>query len=104
MPVLEQTYPDVRNYIGGTFVDASDRKMLDITNPATGNVISKEAAGAWAKEVLDPRHHPIVDDGLAWWRGEPSGRAAADTATRARATGELVLAVADAARRLNPRR
>ena len=71
---------------------------------ATGNVISKEAAGAWAKEVLEPRHHPIVDDGLAWWRGEPSGRAAADTATRARATGELVLAVADAARRLNPRR
>ncbi len=41
MPVLEQTYPDVRNYIGGTFVDTSDRKTLDVTNPATGNVISR---------------------------------------------------------------
>ncbi|HET8773093.1 MAG TPA: CoA-acylating methylmalonate-semialdehyde dehydrogenase [Thermoanaerobaculia bacterium] len=41
MPVLEQTYPDVRNYIGGTFVDAPERKMLDVTNPATGAVISR---------------------------------------------------------------
>src|SRR5690349_3334536 len=41
MPVLEQTYPDVRNYIGGTFVDSPDRKMLDVTNPATGAVISR---------------------------------------------------------------
>ncbi len=45
MPVLEQTsatkYPDVRNYIGGAFVDVSDRTMLDITNPADGGVISR---------------------------------------------------------------
>ncbi|MGZ5443684.1 MAG: CoA-acylating methylmalonate-semialdehyde dehydrogenase [Thermoanaerobaculia bacterium] len=45
MSVLEQTattkYPDVRNYIGGTFVDASARSMLDVTNPADGSVISR---------------------------------------------------------------
>src|ERR1700754_2402304 len=41
MPVLEQTYPDVRNYIGGSFVETSDRRMLDITNPADGSVISR---------------------------------------------------------------
>jgi malonate-semialdehyde dehydrogenase (acetylating)/methylmalonate-semialdehyde dehydrogenase len=34
-------YPDVRNYIGGTFVDSSDRKTLDVTNPADGSVISR---------------------------------------------------------------
>src|SRR5205085_8554283 len=34
-------YPDVRNYIGGTFVDGAGLKHLDITNPATGEVISR---------------------------------------------------------------
>jgi malonate-semialdehyde dehydrogenase (acetylating)/methylmalonate-semialdehyde dehydrogenase len=45
MPALEQTaatrYPDVRNYIEGRFVDAADRDFLDVTNPATGEVISR---------------------------------------------------------------
>jgi hypothetical protein len=67
---------------------------------ATGDVISKEAAGAWAKDVLDARHHAIADAGLAWWRSEPVDPALADAAVRARATGELVLAVAEAARTL----
>ena len=34
-------YPTVRNYIGGTFVDAEERDAADITNPATGEVISR---------------------------------------------------------------
>lgn len=34
-------YPDVRNYIGGTFVDAVDRQYLDVTNPTDGSVISR---------------------------------------------------------------
>ena len=34
-------YPDVRNYIGGSFVETSDRPMLDVTNPADGSVISR---------------------------------------------------------------
>jgi malonate-semialdehyde dehydrogenase (acetylating) / methylmalonate-semialdehyde dehydrogenase len=34
-------YPDVRNYIGGSFVDASERDFLDVTDPSTGQVISR---------------------------------------------------------------
>jgi malonate-semialdehyde dehydrogenase (acetylating) / methylmalonate-semialdehyde dehydrogenase len=34
-------YPDVRNYIGGTYVDNGDRDYLDVTNPADGSVISR---------------------------------------------------------------
>ena len=45
MSVLDQStstkYPDVRNYIGGTFVDHNGREMLDITDPANGTVISR---------------------------------------------------------------
>src|ERR1043165_149175 len=44
MSILEAPttrYPDVRNYIGGQFVDASERRMVDITNPADGSVISR---------------------------------------------------------------
>jgi malonate-semialdehyde dehydrogenase (acetylating)/methylmalonate-semialdehyde dehydrogenase len=34
-------YPEVRNYIGGTFVDSNGREHLDVTNPADGSVISR---------------------------------------------------------------
>src|SRR5687768_13628640 len=34
-------YPDVRNYIGGAFVDSQAREYLDVTNPAEGSVISR---------------------------------------------------------------
>jgi malonate-semialdehyde dehydrogenase (acetylating) / methylmalonate-semialdehyde dehydrogenase len=38
---LTNRYPDVRNYIGGEFVDASDRQFVDVTNPADGSIISR---------------------------------------------------------------
>jgi len=45
MSALEQStttkYPTVRNYIGGELVDASERPLLDVTNPADGSVISR---------------------------------------------------------------
>jgi malonate-semialdehyde dehydrogenase (acetylating)/methylmalonate-semialdehyde dehydrogenase len=43
MTVLEQAtrYPDVRNYIGGRFVDGGDAQWLDVSNPADGSVISR---------------------------------------------------------------
>jgi malonate-semialdehyde dehydrogenase (acetylating)/methylmalonate-semialdehyde dehydrogenase len=45
MTAIEETaatrYPDVRNYIGGTFVDADGRTMLDVTNPADGSLLSR---------------------------------------------------------------
>jgi malonate-semialdehyde dehydrogenase (acetylating) / methylmalonate-semialdehyde dehydrogenase len=34
-------YPDVRNYIGGEFVDGNGSQYLDVTNPADGSVISR---------------------------------------------------------------
>lgn len=45
MSVIEQAaqtkYPDVRNYIGGHFVDGNGSQYLDVTNPADGSVISR---------------------------------------------------------------
>jgi hypothetical protein len=37
---------------------------------ATGEVVSKEAAGEYALEMFDHRWHPIVRDGLAYLRDE----------------------------------
>jgi malonate-semialdehyde dehydrogenase (acetylating) / methylmalonate-semialdehyde dehydrogenase len=45
MTAIEQSaptkYPDVRNYIGGAFVDGEAHEYLDVTNPADGSVISR---------------------------------------------------------------
>jgi malonate-semialdehyde dehydrogenase (acetylating)/methylmalonate-semialdehyde dehydrogenase len=45
MSVIEQAapakYPDVRNYIGGTFVDSNGSSHLEVTNPADGTVLSR---------------------------------------------------------------
>ena len=45
MTAIEQStptkYPDVRNYIGGQFVDGNGSQYLDVTNPADGTVISR---------------------------------------------------------------
>jgi hypothetical protein len=37
---------------------------------ATGDVISKEAAGGYALDMFDRRWHPLVRDALAYWRRE----------------------------------
>lgn len=39
---------------------------------ATGDVISKEAAGSYALDVFGRRWHPLVTDALAYWRQEAS--------------------------------
>jgi hypothetical protein len=39
---------------------------------ATGEIASREEAGAHALEAFDPRWRPLVEDALAWWRMEPS--------------------------------
>jgi hypothetical protein len=41
---------------------------------ATGEVISKEAAGEYALATFDERWHPIIDEGLAYWRQQPPPR------------------------------
>lgn len=35
---------------------------------ATGNVVTKEAAGEYALDVFDARFHPPIEDALAYWR------------------------------------
>src|SRR5256885_4309949 len=42
-------YPNVQNYIGGTFVDDNGRDHLDVTNPADGSVISRVPLSASAE-------------------------------------------------------
>lgn len=45
MSVLDQVtparHPDVRNYIAGTFVDAPERDLLDVTDPSDGSLLSR---------------------------------------------------------------
>ncbi len=38
---------------------------------ATGEVISKEAAGEYALSTFDQRWHPVIEEGLGYWREEP---------------------------------
>ncbi|MDQ3106330.1 MAG: nucleotidyltransferase domain-containing protein [Actinomycetota bacterium] len=37
---------------------------------ATGEVISKEAAGEYALATFDQRWHPVIEEGLGYWREE----------------------------------
>src|SRR6184192_194367 len=49
MSAIETTrYPDIRNYIGGTFVEHDAGRYLDVFNPAEGNVISRVPLSASA--------------------------------------------------------
>jgi malonate-semialdehyde dehydrogenase (acetylating)/methylmalonate-semialdehyde dehydrogenase len=45
MSVLDQAtparHPDVRNYIAGSFVDAPERDLLDVTDPSDGTLLSR---------------------------------------------------------------
>ena len=64
---------------------------------ATGDVISKEAAGEYALDVFDARWHPVIYEALAYVRMEPNRlRVSADE--RSRLTSEFVLHVVDASR------
>jgi hypothetical protein len=39
---------------------------------ATGKIASKSAAGEWALTAFDPHWRPIIEEGMAYRRGEPS--------------------------------
>ena len=70
MTTMPQTtkYPDVRNYIGGTFVDGNGAKYLDVTNPADGNVISRVPLSS-ASEV--DRAVQAAKSALPGWSATP---------------------------------
>ena len=60
---------------------------------ATGEVVSKEAAGEYARRTFAPEWHPLVDEALAYWRGGRPAGAFPDRRSRTRRTGEFVLEV-----------
>src|SRR6185369_15311646 len=72
MTAIEQSaptrYPDVRNYIGGTFVDPSVEERLDVTNPADGSVISRVPLSA-AADV--DRAVAAAKEAFPGWSGMP---------------------------------
>jgi hypothetical protein len=60
---------------------------------ATGEVVSKEAAGEYARRTFGSEWHPLIDEALAYWRrGRPTG-AFPDRRSSTRRTGEFVLEV-----------
>jgi hypothetical protein len=61
----------------------------------TGDVVSKEAAGEYALDVMGAEWHDLVGEALAYWRGEPR-RLPRDPVRRARRTADFVDAVIDA--------
>src|SRR5579885_453758 len=61
-------YPDVRNYIGGSFVDGNGSKYLDVTNPADGTVISRVPLSP-ASEI--DRAVQAAKKALPGWSGLP---------------------------------
>ena len=58
---------------------------------ATGEVASKEKAGEYALDTFGREWHPIIREGLGYWRGEAANPIFRDIRTRARSTAEFIL-------------
>lgn len=63
---------------------------------ATGEVVSKEAAGDYALSVFDSAWHPIIEEGLAYRRGMPKAGSVGRPGACLRRAAEFVLHVVDA--------
>jgi hypothetical protein len=66
---------------------------------ATGEVVSKEAAGEYGLGALAPAWHPVLREALAYWREQPVALRAGPR-RRARMTSDLILHVIDDCDRL----
>jgi hypothetical protein len=72
---------------------------------ATGEITTKEAAARYALEVFDPPWHGLIEEAIAYWRGEPPSEPyRRHPHRRDRDAVEFVGCVIDAANRLTPRR
>jgi len=58
---------------------------------ASGDVASKETAGEYALDTFGREWHPIIKEGLGYWRGEAANPTFRDIRTRARDTAEFIL-------------
>jgi len=79
VPAPEKTgVRTLRNYVGGTWVDSTSGELLDVTNPATGEVLARvplstkeeldaaartarEAFGSWRKVSVIERTRCLYD-------------------------------------------
>jgi hypothetical protein len=72
---------------------------------ATGDIATKEAAARYALEAFDPRWHGLIEEAIAYWRGEPPSEPyRRHPHRRDRDAVEFVGCVIDAANRLTPKR
>ena len=67
---------------------------------ATGEIVTKEDAGHYARATFGERWHPLIDEAVAYRLGRPSPGLLADAATRARETGLFVQEVVRSAHAL----
>lgn len=67
---------------------------------ATGAIASKAQAGEYAFDVFGAEWHPIIDDALTYWRGQPAGPRFKDRRQRYETTGQFGLHVIEAANAL----
>jgi hypothetical protein len=66
---------------------------------ATGEVISKEAAGEYARREFAPQWQPLIEEALGYWREEPA-LLSLSGGKRARMTAEFVSSVVEQGQRL----
>lgn len=67
---------------------------------ATGEIISKEAAGEYAFSEFAPMWQPLIMDALGYWREEPQHHLSLSAGQRARMTVDFVSSVVEDAKRL----
>jgi hypothetical protein len=67
---------------------------------ATGNIVTKEAAGQYALNAFDSRWHPIIREALAWRHEKPVDASLTRIRHRAQKVAGFVLEVARSARYL----
>lgn len=68
----------------------------------SGDVISKEEAGEYALAAFGDRWRPVVDEALAYWRGELTAGPFRPLGRRRREAGRFVLEVVESARASAP--
>jgi hypothetical protein len=66
---------------------------------ATGDVVAKEDAGAYALDTFDRRWHPVIREAVAYRLGHRADPAFADPVVRREQTARFALEVVDDARR-----
>lgn len=67
---------------------------------ATGDIISKQQAGHNALATFEPEWHPIIEEALAYWHGEPPHPAFPDNRARHLRAGQFAFHVIDSANTL----